>query len=357
MYQQKKYTLHKSAIIGFIAINFAVCTNAMATVIYYLKGDDTVIGELRTEAAGFSDTLLDVGRRNGFGYQDLKLLNPDIDTWLPGEGKEILLPSKFILPNAPRKGIVLNIPEMRLYYFPEIKTGEEIQVITYPLGVGREGWATPYTRTQIIEKKKDPTWTPPASIRKEHEEKGDILPAVVPAGPDNPLGAYAMRLGLGAYLIHGTNKPWGVGMRVSHGCIRLYPEHIEDLFSRVKIGTPVSIINQPYKIGVLDGVIYLEVHPYLDEDGEHFSQNSLTEVVKYIIEATEKNHYEIDWDLVRNVVAEQKGIPIPIGLHLPELKQASAAEYVVAEESKNTNHESNLMGVDLRLDMEISNQQ
>ena len=354
MYKQKKNTIRHSAVLGFIAINLAISTNAIAAVIYYIKGDDTVIGELRTDIAGFSDTLLDVGRRNGFGYQDLKLLNTDIDTWLPGEGKEILLPSKFVLPNAPKKGIVLNIPEMRLYYFPETRPGEEQQVITYPLGVGREGWATPYTRTHIIEKKKDPTWTPPASIRKEHEEKGDILPAVVPAGPDNPLGAYAMRLGLGAYLIHGTNKPWGVGMRVSHGCIRLYPEHIEDLFNRVKLGTPVNIINQPYKIGVLDGVIYLEVHPYLDEDGEHFSQNSLTEVVKFIIETTEKNQYEIDWELVKDVVAEQKGIPVPIGLHLPELKQASAAEYVASEETKNTKVENKLIGVDLRLDTEIT---
>jgi L,D-transpeptidase ErfK/SrfK len=163
-----------------------------------------------------------------------------------------------------------------------------------------------------------------------------------------------MRLGLRAYLIHGTNKPWGVGMRVSHGCIRLYPEHIEDLFNRVKIGTPVNIINQPYKIGVLDGVIYLEVHPYLDEDGEHFSQNSLTEVVKFIIETTEKNQYEIDWELVKDVVAEQKGIPVPIGLHLPELKQASASEYVVPEENKNTEIKNELIGVDLRLDTDIT---
>ncbi len=352
MFRQKKNTIRQSAIIGLIAINLAVSANAMAAVIYYLKGNDTVIGELRIEVAGFNDTLLDIGRRNGFGYQDLKLLNPDVDTWLPGTGKEILLPGKFILPNAPKTGIVLNIPEMRLYYYPESKDGEEKQVITYPLGVGREGWSTPYTRTNIIEKKKDPTWTPPESIRIEHAEKGDILPAVVPAGPNNPLGAYAMRLGLGAYLIHGTNKPYGVGMRVSHGCIRLYPEHIEDLFNRVKIGTPVNIVNQPYKIGELDGVIYLEVHPYLDEDGEHFSRNSLTEVVKYIIESTEQNRYEIDWELVKEVVADSKGIPIPIGLHLPELKQASA-EYVVTVENAKPQTIGKMTRVELKLDTEI----
>ena len=324
--------------------------------IYTIKGNDTVVGELGTARAEFSDTLLDIGRSNGFGYQDLKLLNPDIDTWIPGEGKEILLPGKFILPNSPKVGLVLNIPEMRLYYFPENKPGEDKQVITYPLGVGREGWSTPYTKTSIVEKKKDPTWNPPESIRKEHAEQGDILPKIVPAGPDNPLGAYAMRLGLGAYLIHGTNKPYGVGMRVSHGCIRLYPEHIEDLFNRVKIGTPVNIINQPYKIGELDGVIYLEVHPHLDEDNEHFSQNSLTEVVKYIIESTEENRYKIDWNLVKEIVAESKGIPIAIGLHIPELQAAvssEAAKPVNTEKTAGMDVAKGLNQVELQLDTEL----
>ena len=325
--------------------------------VYTIKGNDTVIGQLETARAEFSDTLLDIGRSHGFGYQDLKLLNPEIDTWMPGEGMEVQLPGKFILPNAPKTGIVLNIPEMRLYYYPENKAGEDKQVITYPLGVGREGWTTPYAKTRIVEKKKDPAWYPPESIRKEHAEKGDILPKIVPPGPDNPLGAYAMRLGLGAYLIHGTNKPYGVGMRVSHGCIRLYPEHIEDLFNRVKIGTPVNIINQPYKIGELDGVIYLEVHPHLDEDNEHFSQNSLTEVVKYIIETTEENHYKIDWNLVKQVVADSKGIPVAIGLHIPVLQ--ASAETSVPESPDSDNKmvtgisKKNSESVKLQLDTQL----
>lgn len=335
-----------------------VSVPAMAAV-YTLKGNDSVIGEVKTVQAEFSDTLLDIGRRNGFGYLDLKLLNPDIDTWMPGEGTEVLLPGKFVLPNVPRNGIVLNIPEMRLYYFPESRPGEEQQVITYPLGIGREGWKTPYVKTRVIEKKKDPAWYPPESIRKEHEEMGDPLPRIVKAGPDNPLGAYAMRLGITSYLIHGTNKPYGVGMRVSHGCIRLYPEHIEDLFGRVKIGTSVNIINQPYKIGELDGVIYLEVHPHLDEDNEHFAQNSLTEVVKYIITTTRENSYRIDWDLVKQVVAESKGIPTAIGMHLPELKVAELQprsevaidDTVAKEKNKKTNAES--MPITLQLDVEI----
>ncbi len=304
-----------------MVLGLGLSLQAHATI-YTLKGDDSVFGQVSTVTAQFNDTLLDIGRSNGFGLQDLKLFNPGIDTWMPGEGQAIQLPGQFILPNVPPVGIVLNIPEMRLYYFPDVKKGEERQVITYPLGIGREGWSTPYTKTSIIHKQKDPAWYPPESIRKEHAEKGDPLPKMVPAGPDNPLGAYAMRMGLGAYLIHGTNKPFGVGMRVSHGCIRLYPEDIEDLFARVKVGTPVNIINQPYKIGVLDGVIYLEVHPYLDEDGHRFAQNSLTEVVKYIIETTKENQYEIDWDLVKKVVDESTGVPVAIGLHLPDAPPA-----------------------------------
>lgn len=309
-----------TSLTGYSLYLLLMYTHVAVGGIYELKGSDSVVGELDSTRAEYNQTLLDIGRSHGFGYHDLKLLNPDIDTWIPGEGKEVLLPGQFILPNAPKEGIVLNIPEMRLYYFPEVKTGEARQVITYPLGVGREGWATPYMKTRIIQKKVHPAWYPPESIRKEHEEKGDPLPEIVKPGPDNPLGDFALKLGGGDYLIHGTNKPFGVGMRVSHGCIRLYPEDIKDLFQRVKVGTPVNIINQPYKIGELDGVIYLEVHPHLDEDNEHFSQNSLTEVVKYIIEMTEENHYKIDWKQIKQIVAESRGIPVAIGVHTPELQ-------------------------------------
>ena len=296
--------------------------------IYTLKGNESVIGQNSKILAEYNDTLLDIGRRNGFGYHDLKLLNPEIDTWMPGEGREITLPGQFILPNVPHAGIVLNIPEMRLYYFPKDTVDGKKQVVTYPLGVGREGWHTPYMQTRVIQKRERPRWYPPKSIRQEHEEMGDPLPEIVEPGPENPLGDHALKLesrGQGSYLIHGTNKPYGVGMRVSHGCIRLYPEDIADLFQRVQVGTPVNIINQPYKIGELDGIIYLEVHPYLDEDSNKYRQNSLTEVVKYVIATTQENRYEIDWKLVKQVVAEAKGIPVPIGLHKPEI-QASVHE-------------------------------
>ncbi len=290
---------------------------------------DTVLGEISTVYADERDTLLDIARRYGFGYQDMKLVNPDVDTWLPGEGQKIVLPAQFVLPVAPKKGIVLNIPEMRLYYYLPRKKGKPQEVITYPLGVGREGWHTPYMKTYIAEKKANPDWYPTESIRKEHEEKGDPLPKVVKSGPDNPLGDFAMRLGKPDYLIHGTNKPYGLGMRVSHGCIRLYPEDIEALFSQVSVKTPVNIINQPYKVGVKDNVIYLEAHPFLVEDVEKF-ENNLTSVVALIVEISNDKDYELDWSVAYEAISKPTGLPVAIGMYLPDVE-------------KNTENKENLL--------------
>lgn len=291
---------------------------------------DSVIGEIRTVRSDLKDTLLDIARRNGLGYQDIKLTNPELDTWLPGKDKEVMLPLKFILPNTIRDGIVLNIPEMRLYYYPKGSKGKQQEVITYPLGVGREGWSTPYMKTKIIEKKKNPNWYPPESIRKEHEEAGDPLPKIVEAGPDNPLGDHAMRLGKPEYLIHGTNKPFGIGMRVSHGCIRLYPEDIADLFEQVNLGTRVEIVNQPYKIGFLNDVLYLEAHPFLDEDAEKYN-NNLSPIIKLIVESTDENEFDIDWDKVREVVRNPTGVPTAVGIK--KIEQIIAASEIEIDES------------------------
>lgn len=282
---------------------------------------DTVIGEIIKVKADQSETLLDIARRNGFGYQDMKLVNPDVDIWLPEQGAEITLPAQFVLPVAPMEGIVLNIPEMRLYYYPPKIKGKPQEVITYPLGVGRAGWNTPYMKTRVIEKKANPNWYPPESIRKEHEKAGDPLPKIVKAGPDNPLGAFAMRLGNPDYLIHGTNKPYGIGMRVSHGCIRLYPEHIKALFSKVTLRTPVNIINQPYKIGIKENNIYLEAHPFLDEDTEKY-ENNLTSVVALIIDISNDKDYELDWSAAYAAINKPTGLPIVIGKYLPKTMHA-----------------------------------
>lgn len=334
-------------ILIYLAVFYISLINTVHANRYVLNDDEnSLVGEVTFTNADEQDTLLDIARRNGLGYQDMKLINPDVDTWLPGEGKKIILPSQFILPVAPREGLVLNIPEMRLYYYPKVKKGQPQEVITYPLGVGREGWHTPYMKTKITEKKKYPNWYPPESIRKEHEEAGDPLPKIVEAGPDNPLGDYAMRLGRPDYLIHGTNKPFGIGMRVSHGCIRLYPEDIESLFSQVPLRTPVNIINQPYKIGERHHIIYLEAHPYLDEDEKSFG-NNLTSVVSLIIEISKDRDYEIDWAAAYNAINEPTGLPVAIGMYIPK----KVAQAQVQDMPNNEGTEQNKL--DLQLDSVI----
>lgn len=233
---------------------------------FVISPDTGVVGELQVIRARYEDTFIDIARAYNLGFDELVQANPGVDPWLPGAGTRIVLPTQFILPDAPREGIVLNIGAKRIFYFPKVAPGASPVVVTHPVGIGREGWATPIGTTTVIAKTKDPVWTVPASIRKEHADAGDPLPARVPAGPDNPLGAYAMRLGFPSYLIHGTNKPSGIGMRVSHGCVQLFPEDIESLFSQVPVGTRVRIVNQPRLVGWHAGSLYLEVHPVLEDD-------------------------------------------------------------------------------------------
>ncbi len=256
------------------------------------------------------DTLLDIARRFDIGYREIVNANPNIDPWLPGENQPVLVPNKFILPDAPHKGIVINLAEMRLYYYPKVKKGQPQQVITHPIGIGREGWATPLGQAKIIQKIKDPSWTPPESIREEHQKKGDPLPKVVPAGPDNPLGAYAMRLSIPGYLVHGTNKPFGVGMRVSHGCIRLFPEDIAHLFGIVAVNTPVNIVYQPYKAALdAKGRLYLEAHEP-DEDMSQNQGNNMTPMVKAILGAQNRILPDEDWPFAEDVVRQHTGVVV-----------------------------------------------
>lgn len=249
-----------------------------------------------------------IARRHGLGYWEILYANRGVDTWIPGEGTEILLPTRFILPPVPREGIVLNIPEMRLYYFPKPGKDENPVVITYPISIGRMDWQTPIGLTRIASKVRNPAWYPPASIRDEHAEDGRPLPKVVPPGPNNPLGAYALALALPGYLIHGTNKPIGVGMRVTHGCIRLYPEDIEVMFGDVPVNTQVRIINQPYKIGWIADTLYLEVHPPLEEDEEMIARD-MTAVTEILVAATKGRIVPVDWGEVRSIFEAATGIP------------------------------------------------
>ncbi|MFM7065682.1 MAG: L,D-transpeptidase family protein, partial [Gammaproteobacteria bacterium] len=188
-----------------------------------------VVGVLQSTVVGKDDVLPDIARRFNLGYEEIVRANPGVDPWLPGEGRRVLLPTRFVLPDAPRDGVVVNLAAMRLFWFPKREPGKLQVVYTYPIGIGRVGWVTPEGSTKVVTRVKDPVWRPPVSVRREHAANGEILPKVVPAGPDNPLGAHMFRLGWPSYLIHGTNKPYGVGMRSSHGCLRLYPEDIARL--------------------------------------------------------------------------------------------------------------------------------
>ena len=307
-----------------------------------------VIGSVSTVTARYEDTLVDVARRHGLGYYDVVRANPGVNVWVPGEGVEIVLPNRFVLPPGPRKGLVLNLAEYRMYYYPEPKEGEPAYVYTYPMSIGRMDWETPLGKTSIVAMAKDPAWYPPQSVRDEHAADGDPLPRIVPPGPENPLGTRALRLGLPGYLIHGTNRPAGVGMRVSHGCVRMFPEDIEFLFERIKVKTPVRIINVPVKIGWDGEELVAEVHPLLeaaqplvDESLEQLekldadvelpvpdleSKDPLTYVTEQFIAATSERAGQLDWDRVEELVGRSDGIPEVVGVRIKNAATSAAFE-------------------------------
>lgn len=294
---------------------------------------DDVVGVVQKTVVGADDTFSDIARRFNVGYEEMVRANPGVDPWLPGAGREVVVPTRFILPNAPRQGIVINLAAMRLWYFEPRKADEPQVVHTYPIGIGRVGWATPQGATKVVRKKKDPEWRPTAAIRKEHAENDDPIPAVVPAGPDNPLGNRAMYLGWPSYLVHGTNKPYGVGIRSSHGCIRLYPEDIEQLFDMTSIGTPVRVVNQPFLFGWHEGKLYLQAYDVLEDDPRDFAkarQKLLSKQLAARIQKELKARGEtIDWDAVAAISHEPRGIPAPIAGGSASVEAEVAAAAVV----------------------------
>ena len=273
-----------------------------------------VIGELRVDLTEAKDTLLDLARRHGLGYEEITNANPGVDAWLPGAGTEVVVPKRRLLPRAPREGIVINLPEHRLYWYPPAQAGTPPVVWTFPVSIGKMDWNTPLGTTRIVSKLKDAPWIPPKSVREEHAKRGEPLPAVVPGGPDNPMGRYKMALGIpgSAYAIHGTNRPAGVGMQVTHGCMRLYPEDIETLYGMVSVGTSVTIVNQPYKWGWHEGKLLIEVHPPLQEDA--VDPPTLTDLTRLIVEATRSSPLPIDWIGAERAWREARGIPTEISV-------------------------------------------
>jgi L,D-transpeptidase ErfK/SrfK len=277
---------------------------------------DQVVGTLQVTHVQGEDTLSDIARRFNLGYEEIVRANPGVDPWLPGEGREIVLPTQFVLPDAPREGLVINLAQLRMYYFPKAKEGEPRKVITHPIGIGKVGWSTPEGTTKVTAKAKNPTWFPPASVRKEHAAAGDPLPAKVPPGPDNPLGAHMLKLGWPSYLIHGTNKPYGVGMRSSHGCVRFYPEDIARLYDMVPIGTKVTVVNQPFVFGWQNDALYVQAFPVLEDDErEHpaAAEALLNAAISDEMWQQVKEHgAAVDLELVNQLVAQPRGIAVPV---------------------------------------------
>jgi L,D-transpeptidase ErfK/SrfK len=279
--------------------------------------DDDVVGAVQVTHASKEDTLPDIARRFNVGYEEIVRANPGVDPWIPGEGRSIVVPTQFILPDAPREGIVINVAAMRLYFFPPHKKGEQQVVYTYPIGIGKVGWSTPMGVTKIVLHEKDPVWRPSAALRKDHfNDNGEDLPAVVGPGPDNPLGKYEMRLGWPSYLIHGTNKPYGIGLRSSHGCMRLYPEDIEKLYYMVPDGMSVRVVNQPYVFGWKDRQLYLQAYTVLEDDARDWNHAQQKLLSRGVTRRTQKelkdSGAQIDWDSVKAITHEPRGIPVGV---------------------------------------------
>jgi L,D-transpeptidase ErfK/SrfK len=286
---------------------------------FIIAADDDVIGVTQVTKSSAEDTFSDIARRFNLGYEELVRANPNVDPWLPGADREIVLPTQFVLPDAPREGLVINLPALRVFYFPKAKDGEPQRVITHPIGIGKVGWSTPEGSTKVVSKRKNPIWTPPASVRKEHRENGDPLPKKVPPGPDNPLGAYAMNLGWDSYLIHGTNKPYGVGMRSSHGCMRFYPEDIALLYDQIPIGTVVYVVNQPLLMGWHDEAIYVQAMPVMEDDtrppidpASAALNNAISDRLWQKARAHGDKGIAVDLEAVVKVAKEQRGIALPV---------------------------------------------
>ena len=269
---------------------------AAATTYPLATPDVTVVGEDQTVQTVYEDTLYDLARKFSLGSEEVIRVNPGIDPWLPGADKQVIIPGRHILPPVPHEGIVVNLPEHRLYYYPKPQRGQPPQVITYPVSIGKMDWHTPIGLTHVIAKQKDPAWFPPESVRKEHAAAGDPLPTRVPSGPDNPLGLFAMRLaaGNGTYMIHGTNNPIAVGMPVTHGCIRLYPEDVAQLFP-------------------IDGELLLEAHPPVDAEGQSFEPD-VDQFAELLRAAVGDSTVAIHWDYAREVLQKADGVLATVGL-------------------------------------------
>jgi len=288
-----------------------------------LQPGQTVVGQVGDYVVRPGDTLMSIARGADLGYTELLAANPGpIHPWDPGVGRHLKIPSAFILPDAPHIGIVINLAERRLYYFPP--DGETVE--TYPVGIGVEGRTTPLSTTRIVAKETDPTWYPPPSIRAERPE----LPAAIGPGPDNPLGKYALRLGWKNYLIHDTNKPDGVGRNVSHGCIHLYPADIERLFNEVAVGTQVRALEQPAAAAWIDDGLYVEAHPDKRQADQIDMQQPVSRAEpaglrEMVTQVAGQYSAAVNWNAVRTAGLERTGLPVEVAKREPGSAPAPVA--------------------------------
>ena len=284
------------------------------------EGDTTVVGSFRVVLPSSDNTLVDIARHFDVGHHEITWANPGVSVWLPGNGGKVVVPTQFILPQKPWEGVVLNIPQRRLFYFPKPKKGETAKVITYPVSIAREGWSTPLGKTTIVGKYKDPAWFVPPSIRKEKFEEGEVdFPTYFPPGPNNPMGMLAIQTGFPGIFIHGTNRPWGVGMRVSHGCLHLYPEDAAEIFPSIEPGTPVRVVDEPFVVGVLDDRLVMASYQTVLE--YESSDTALTRAISAFapfLDAGEDGHaanraaYNVDWKLVEELIKSPHVLPVDV---------------------------------------------
>lgn len=264
---------------------------------------DEVIGAVGSHVIDRGESLIEIARQYDVGYNAMTRANPEYDPFVPEAGALAIIPTGWILPRAAAPGtVVVNLSEMRLYFFP-LSPGPPL---TFPVGVGSEGWETPLGTFKVTAKQHNPTWYPPDSVRKEDPE----LPPSVPPGPDNPLGTHALRLSKGSILVHGTNKPWGVGRKVSHGCLRLYPEDIPHLYKLVDVGTPVRMVREPVKVGWQRGRVYVEAHDDSDIRIDVLAESKRLLTSRKLID-------RVDAHKLQSVTRELKGIPVDVSMDAP----------------------------------------
>ncbi|MEE4281492.1 MAG: L,D-transpeptidase family protein [Pseudomonadales bacterium] len=295
-------SVFRSIILAAVVCGLTFTPRVHAAAYTLPEDNNSLLGAVKQVQLVYEDTFAIIARRTGVGFSGLQRANPGIDEWLPGAGVSLALPTSMLLPATPRQGVVINLAELRMYFFPE--SGQ--QVFVYPIGIGSEGRETPVMQTSVVGKIENPTWYPPQSVRDRHAAEGDILPRVVPPGPDNPLGPFAIQLARSGYFIHGTNAPIGVGQRVSSGCIRMYNNHVASLVATLPNRTSVRVIDQPYKAGWQGDDLYLEAHPPLEGALNH------SQAVAAVISATKARDADVDWGRVVEVARTGSGLPVRI---------------------------------------------